>query len=153
MMPDLLRYQTGTSTERDIREHLGACDAHFVPPLRERVDIDEYARKLAERALTIEAWHDEVLVGLVAAYVSASGDACFVSNVSVLPEFQGRGIASALLANLERHPACANARSVQLEVSKDSVDGVRLYERVGFRVTGARDDQIVMQYTRNVGET
>ncbi|MCC7328069.1 MAG: GNAT family N-acetyltransferase [Burkholderiales bacterium] len=145
----MLRYKAGASTERDIREHLGACDGHFVPPLRARVNIDEYARKLAERSLTIEAWHDEVLVGLVAAYVSATGDSCFVSNVSVLPEFKGRGIASTLLANLDRHPACANVRSIQLEVSKGSVDGIRLYERFGFQVTGERGDQIVMQYTRN----
>ena len=50
------------------RAHLAHCDAHFVPPLSGRVDIDAYAAKIADQAERFEAWAGGRSSGLVAAY-------------------------------------------------------------------------------------
>ena len=149
-MSEAVRYESGASSERDIRDHLLACDGSFVPALSARVDIVEYARKLATRAVTIEAWRDDRLVGLVAAYVSVPDNSCFVSNVSVLPEFAGKGIARRLLGNLLRHDACAGAETIRLEVSARNEAAIRLYTGFGFRVSKQDGDDVFMHRPRIV---
>ena len=148
MTAAMLRYEIGASSEREILEHLLACDRHFVPPLSERLNIHGYAQKLAQNALTIEAWCGSTLVGLVAAYANAGSDFCHVSNVSVLPAFHGHGIATRLLGNLVAHPACEHASEILLEVAKGNADAIILYSRLGFRVTGERADLLTMRYAR-----
>ena len=152
MMGEGLRFLVGTGTERDIRDHLLACDAQFRPRLSDRVDIGEYARKVAELALTIEAWNGTLLVGLVAAYVATNGESCYITNVSVLPGFTGRGIATRLLRNLVTDPACRDVTAILLEVSKQSVEASRLYFSVGFRPASESGDRVLMQYVRNRGD-
>jgi ribosomal protein S18 acetylase RimI-like enzyme len=148
MNGDKLRFDTGTCTEEDIRTHLLACDGQFQPRLSERVDIDAYARKLALHAVKLEAWNDTVLVGLVAAYVAAAGDSCYVTDVSVLPAFGRSGIARALLAKLIAHPACGGCSTILLEVSRRSVHAQRLYARLGFRLVEDRGDRVLLRYAR-----
>jgi ribosomal protein S18 acetylase RimI-like enzyme len=149
--PASLRYEVDASNERDIGIHLRACAGDFDPPLHERVDIDAYSRKLAERSLRIEAWQGDVLVGLVAAYVAGDGDSCYVTNVSVVPGLQRRGVARELMSRLGTHPACARATTTLLEVSKNSVGAVRLYVALGFEVTGESGDRILMRHERISG--
>jgi ribosomal protein S18 acetylase RimI-like enzyme len=152
MSGDDVRFLVGTSTAEDIRAHLLACDAQFRPRLSERVDIDAYSRKLAERALTEEAWHGSSLVGLVAAYVAANGESCYITNVSVVAAFTGRGIATMLIRNLVAHPACLDVATIELEVSSQSVEAIRLYTSLGFRPVEECAGRVLMQRLREPGD-
>ena len=142
---DSLDFKVNASTERDIRSHLSSCDRQFIPPLSDRVDIGEYSKKLRLSAFTFEAWSDESLVGLVAAYINTPNHSCFITNTSVLPEFSGRGIAAKLLAACLKHAHTADAETASLEVSKDSHPAIRLYRKFGFQVTGQREGFLKMR--------
>ncbi len=108
MNGDGIEYHEGRATQEDIAAHLEQCDGDFSPALSLRVDIGEYSTKLKVRARTFEAWARNVLVGLVAAYMSDTGTRIgYISSVSVIGEFTGRGIALALL---ERCRDSARAR-------------------------------------------
>lgn len=144
-MSGRLRYASGTASERAIREHLIACSHAFIPPLQDRVDVAGYARKLAQRAICVEAWQGEVLAGLVAAYVDEAGDTCFVTNVSVLPSFAGMGVATRLLQRLLRERAGTRVSRVRLEVAKRNGPAVRLYGKLGFTVSEEAGDRVFMQ--------
>ena len=61
-------YLSNKASEAEIAEHLSRCDADFVPPLSGRVEINEYAKKIANKATRFEAWSGGMLVSLVAAY-------------------------------------------------------------------------------------
>jgi [ribosomal protein S18]-alanine N-acetyltransferase len=60
-----------------------------------------------------------------------------VMNIAVEDRWQGRGVASALLAELYVRVADEEARYT-LEVRRSNAPAIRLYEREGFRAAGLR---------------
>ncbi len=130
----------------EIEKHLWACDDAFLPRLSERVSIDEYAHKLAERAERFEVWSADELVGLVATYCNDSeGRTAFISSVSVLPAWQGRGIASHLLACCIAHTSGLGFARIELEVDRRNAAAAGLYLKHGF-AAGKKNDQTETMY-------
>ena len=68
-----ITYRIKTATEEDICFHLKECNENFFPPLNERADINGYAKKIFEKAITFEAWKGNMLTGLIAAYFNNLG--------------------------------------------------------------------------------
>jgi hypothetical protein len=67
-MNEAVEYLSNNASEAQIAGHLSRCDADFVPSLSGRVDINDYAKKIVNKAMRFEAWSGGELVGLVAAY-------------------------------------------------------------------------------------
>lgn len=125
------------ASAHDIRRHLFECDKDYLPRLSKRVDIDEYAQKLFASATRFEAWDDQQLVGLVAAYFpTMSTSSVFVSNVSVLPEFRGKGLGERLLTACIRAARGDGYDSLTLEVDASNAPAIGLYTRLGFEAAG-----------------
>src|SRR5438067_4721946 len=59
----------------------------------------------------------------------------YIAEIEVAPEFQGRGVGTAVLADVLAR-ARAEALPVTLQVLQANAGAGRLYERLGFRVTG-----------------
>ncbi len=132
-MIDGLDYVQNRSTPASIAAHLRLCNADFVPRLSDRVDVDAYSAKLIENAARFEAFAGTELVGLVAAYCNdSSRQVAHVSNVSVLRQWQGRGVAHELLQLCVRHASNLGFARMELQVGIDNTDAIRLYARAGF---------------------
>src|SRR3954449_7714926 len=127
-----LRYRRDTATTDDVHAHLRRCDADFTPPLSARLDLGDYAAKLAERAARCEAWVGRRLVGLVAAYVTPGAPEAFISNVSVDSELRGRGVAATLVADCIDRARGSGAAMLTLEVATADRAAGRFYEKLGF---------------------
>jgi ribosomal protein S18 acetylase RimI-like enzyme len=127
-----LQYRRDTATTDDVHAHLRRCDADFTPPLSARLDLADYAAKLAERAVRFEAWDGERLVGLVAAYVTPGAPEAFISNVSVVSELRGHGVAAALVADCIDRARGSGAATLRLEVATADRAAGRFYEKLGF---------------------
>lgn len=127
-----LRHNTASAAE--IAAHLRGCDACFVPPLSERVAIDDYAQKLTAHAERVELWADGVLVGLAAFYGNQPPDA-FLSNISVLPAWQKRGLARQMLTECVARARGLNLATMRLEVSSQHEAALTLYHAQGFTIT------------------
>jgi ribosomal protein S18 acetylase RimI-like enzyme len=125
----------------EVVAHLRACADAFVPPLRQRVDIDAYAAKIVARAERFEAWSGDELSGLVAAYCNdAQAATAFITSVSVTPAWQGRGLASRLLLACIEHVRRAGLERIELEVDLQNAAAEALYRKHGFAAarTGER---------------
>ena len=127
-----LEYRRDTATADDVHAHLTRCDADFTPPLSARLDLGDYAAKLAERAARFEAWDGGQLVGLVAAYLTPGAPEAFISNVSVVSELRGRGVAAALVADCVDRARGSGAATLTLEVATADRAAGRFYEKFGF---------------------
>ena len=138
--------QLNAATEQDIVDHLSLCDATFAPPLSQRVDIGDYAAKLSANAMRFEAWNDETLIGLVAAYPDQPHGRMFISNVSVLPEWRGHGLAAGLIRRCGDAARDLGLRSMVLELGAENVAARRLYDKLGFVSTGS-GPQLTMTLT------
>lgn len=132
--------QRNRTTVDEIAEHLRACDGWFVPPLRTRVEIDDYAAKIVARAERFEAWSDDRLVGLLAAYCNDPAfKVAFVTSVSVLPGWQGQGVASLLLLACVEHARQGCHERIELEVDLRNSAATFLYQKHGFTVACTHD--------------
>lgn len=128
-----LIFDTNRADARAIVAHLQACDAQFVPRLSDRVDLPSYGAKLAAHAISFEAWSEGALVGLVSGYANAPNRLdSFVSNVSVLPDWQGRGIARRLLSAFVLHARTAGFVRVVLSVNACNDRARAFYRKHGF---------------------
>jgi ribosomal protein S18 acetylase RimI-like enzyme len=116
-----------------VQHHLNKCKDNFIPALHETVDIAEYSKKIVENAVTFEAWIQDELVGLVAAYLNDRENRTgFISNVSVLKEYAGKGIASQLINNCIEFARENKFREILLEVNGNNLQAVKLYEKYHF---------------------
>ena len=76
--------------------------------------------------------------------VSEREGATFIDQIEIVPDYQGRGIGTALINNV-----LARGRPVELDVLKVNADARRLYERLGFRVTGETETHYHMRVERH----
>ena len=143
-----ISFRQQTASCVDIQAHLTACGDQFIPKLSSRVNLRDYSCKLFDRACTFEAWHDQLLVGLVAAYLHDSVEHCgFISNVSVLREFSGKGLASRLMDVCTKRARELEMRELRLEVASANSAAIRLYEKFKFVELGRTTPNVTMQLT------
>jgi|688.fasta_scaffold536285_2 ribosomal protein S18 acetylase RimI-like enzyme len=128
-----MRFALDESDEAQLFAHLQGADADFMPPLSSRLDLVAYASKLAVRARRTEAWEDVKLVGLVAMYADDAIGGGFITNVSILPGYQRRGLAGQLLKRTLDLASALGLPRVRLEVNADNFAARTLYSRNNFR--------------------
>lgn len=128
-----VEYLLNNATQAEIAEHLSRSDADFVPPLSGRVEINDYAQKIASKAIRFEAWSGGTLVGLVAAYCNDQDKRiAYITSVSVLKAWTGKGIAASLMNRCIEHAKAMGMKQVSLEAASDNTLAIRLYEKNGF---------------------
>lgn len=142
---ELMRNRAGAA---QVAAHLRACDGAFVPPLSERVDLDAYATKIVQHAERFEAWSGQDLTGLVAAYCNdPERQAAFVTSVSVLPPWHGRGVASRLLDACVEFVREIGVERIELVVDTHNEAATRLYRKHGFAVSDTDERAQTMHLT------
>jgi ribosomal protein S18 acetylase RimI-like enzyme len=136
-----------------ITGHLLCCDADFIPPLSGRVEIRDYAKKIASKATRFEAWSGGILVGLVAAYCNyQENHIAYITSVSVLKEWTREGIAAGLVGQCVEHVKVAGMRQISLAVAADNAPAIKLYEKSGFIVSKANGPFVGMNLYFKSGE-
>lgn len=144
-MSKSIEYRINTASPADIAEHLLCCDVDFLPRLSSRVDINDYAKKIASRAMRFEAWLDNSLIGLVAAYCNDQEKRiAYITSVSVLKAYTGKGIAAKLIKQCIEHAQVTEMRQISLEVARDNVPAINLYEKNGFVANKANAPYVTM---------
>ena len=102
--------------------------------------IPEYCKRDAKKYLdsTEIIMDDDERIGIYMAYMD--GDAWFISSIALLPEYQNRGIGSALIQHdIDTH------EKIQLYVDIYNDKAKKLYEKLGFRVIEHDDDHWIME--------
>ena len=137
-----INYNTKTAQAEDIYSHLKECNNNFIPPLDEKVNIMNYSRKIYEKAITFEAWDEKILIGLIATYLNdAENKMAFITNVSTIKEYMGKGIANELMKMCISYSKSHNFNEINLEVSSKNTDALNLYKKYGF-VKNKEEDSI-----------
>lgn len=149
-----IAYLLNKASAEQIAEHLLRCDSDFEPALSSRVDINEYAKKIENKATRFEAWSDSTLVGMVAAYCNdREKRLAYITSVSVLRQWAGNGIATRLISRCAEHALASGMRQVNLEVARNNSRVIKLYEKCGFVASEA--DALFVQMSlilKNGGE-
>lgn len=133
------------STKKHIINHLKACNDSFIPNLDSYVDIDSYSRKLHSKSTRFEYFENNKLIGLVAAYQNSIEREVFITNVSVIPSFQKKGISSSLLSKCISYYKNKKYKLIILEVNNKNWKAVNFYEKNKFKIVRIIKNQIVME--------
>lgn len=128
-----VEYLTNKASVAEIADHLLRCDTDFVPPLVGRVEIIDYAKKIANMAMRFEAWAGGTLIGLVAAYCNhQESRIAYITSVSVLRAWMGKGIAARLMGVCIEYAKASGMQQIGLEVTVQNAPAIKLYAKSGF---------------------
>jgi len=116
-------------------------DAARGTPWNEERERAQFLKQLAPLAVRLILFEGHI-VGFVDAR-SADGD-CFLHTMVVAPEWQSRGIGSAVIKQLK-----ARSERMSLTVLKTNPRARHFYERAGFRETGATEHRSQMAWASN----
>lgn len=148
-----VEYLSGKASAGQVADHLLRCDADFVPPLSERVEINEYARKIVSKAIRFEAWSGDTLVGLLAVYYNDQIKRAYITSVSVLRAWTSNGIATHLVGQCIEHMKVSDMRQVSLEVANGNAPAIKLYMKNGFAAGKASTAFLSMSLSLNNEES
>ena len=88
---------------------------------------------IKDGVVILGAYVNEQLVGVVK--VTNQKDYLYFSRLAVLPTYQGRGIASSLVAYIEIIACEKKIHVVQCKVRKSETDNIGLYQKLGYIIT------------------
>lgn len=149
-MSEEIVFVRNQASDARIAAHLHECDKSFIPPLSSRVDVGGYARKIANHAVTFEAWSDSSLVGLVAMYCNDQLErTAYITSVSVLAAWTGKGIAARLLGLSIEHAGACGMTKICLDVANDNLSAIDLYKKKGFIAQSIADSNVTMAFHLN----
>lgn len=141
----MINYSINKSTFQQVQAHLKQCSKYFVPELSSYVNIDDYSLKLFQKAIRVEAFIENDLIGLIAIYVNQEKKESFVTNVSVLPQEAGKGVAKKLFKKTITRVKKMKVNIILLEVDSTNLNAVSLYQKVGFDTLRDNEEKIIMK--------
>ena len=120
--------------QEKLKEFLQIVDNHFPVPLSAKVDLDDYARKLINRADLIAELSDTgEIQALVAGYVRhVENNMAYIAIVATISEMRGQGKAKLVVQKFLDYCREQNRKGVHLYAVASNTNAVRLYERLGF---------------------
>lgn len=137
-------FKENTASNADIMRNFSGCK--FEPPLESYVDdIPAYIEKILKHAQRFECWIDDELAGLVAVYCNDFESlAAFITMVSVIEKYTGRGIAKQLMEQAISHCRMLKFKVIKLEVDARNAGAIHVYERYGFQTAETRGNTLLM---------
>lgn len=145
MQGNKVKYTIKAASEDEIYLHLLECNNNFKPPLSEKVKVDEYSKKIFNKALSFEAWNNTILSGLLAVYFDDINKFAFITNVSVLKNSISCGIASQLMKMCIEYASNALIKEIKLEVNQKNIQAIGLYRKFNFRFTETNGEEYIMK--------
>jgi ribosomal-protein-alanine N-acetyltransferase len=134
-----------------IIEKMNATHVPQIAELEKLCFSDPWSEKSIETELScrLSVWLVALEEDKVVGYVGSQTviDESDMMNIAVHPDFRRRGIAEALVAELEAALRQRGSRALTLEVRDSNVPAITLYEKLGFSQVGLRKN-----YYRNPKE-
>ena len=114
---------------------LHKTDDLFSVPLSLRVNIDEYAEKLANSSFNFFLETESEDAAHAGLYINKEESKAYLSSIAVLPVFFGKGLGSKLLQEIECFLKKHNIRLIELEADLNSKKLRNFYTKAGFKIT------------------
>ena len=130
------------SIERIVQFH-NRIDELLIPRLSSRVDIAEYAKKLAQRALNIFVTVEREDIGICSIYCNEAE--AFITSFAVCEEYQGMGIGMQLMRRAIHLAKSSGCSCILLDVHFTNTKAKRFYLNNGFSIITIGEQWIRMK--------
>lgn len=109
------------------------------------IGLKDYLNKLDKFASFEKYYIEGVLAGFTAFYCNDTiNKKAFITLVLIHPKFRGKGISKYLMNKTLINIKQNNFIECSLEVKKDNKKAIKLYQTIGFNVTGQTDTILLM---------
>lgn len=126
-----MEFRFGDLTFEQVLAFLLDTDKEFQHPLSEKVNLEEYARKLSLCSSFSYCIGQDEIIGMISCYTNQPPEG-YISNVCVKSAYQGQGVFSKLLDELIEKTSTLGIKRLKLEVNDDNENAIRIYEKRGF---------------------
>lgn len=131
----------------DVLNYLTDNSEIFVPPLAPRVNLEVFATKISENATHIVAINNAIILGFMACYFNDPDlQFGYITTISVLPQFQGKGIAVKLIDKAVDIGKKRGFKKLRLEVHDNNVIAYNFYYKYGFKVNRKFSDSKILEF-------
>ena len=138
-------------SERELVDFIEISSNEFKPPLSHRMKIDDYCKKLIDKASLFIARENDIVVGIAAFYCNDQTEKqAYLSYFYVRPKNRNQGIGQMLLRKAILHSQTCGMKSMKVETWHDN-RAISLYRRNGFRQQGTQNSHgvhMVIMVTR-----
>jgi ribosomal protein S18 acetylase RimI-like enzyme len=139
-----MQFVINKSSEKEIHEHLVKISPFFKPQLNSYVDLKIYSNKIFNKSVRFDCFNENNLIGLIALYISEGFG--FITNISVLPQFQGQGIAQNLLINCVCFvKKIEGIKYLRLEVFHQNKVAQSFYGKNNFKIISKSKKKVIME--------
>lgn len=139
-------FKKNASNAAQITGHFQNCDPDFYHTLSSKMDINNYAAKLENKALRFEAWDGDNLVALAAIYINEN-DFSFITDISVSKTHTERGLASRLMQQAIEAAKSLHSTGLKLEVAKNNAAALNFYRKFEFISYDENDTSFFLSLT------
>jgi len=136
-----VNYSERKPSINQLKRHLEKCNDLFPTPLSDRVDFDEYVKKLVDNACFLSFFNEDESE-IIACLAYYTGDNFFISSLSVLNDFQNKGLAKFLMARLL---SFCDDKKILLEVEVSNFKAIDFYENHGFIESSRTKKNILLE--------
>lgn len=145
MIDNAIDWTNGDETKKRIEKFLQDVDNEFVPSLGSRVDIPQYASKLARLAETVFIM-DNSRADIASCSIYCNQSNAYISSIAVKKPYQGHGIGYMLMKEVICHVK-GKCEAIVLHVHRYNKAAIYYYRKNGFRENSVSGDWIEMIYS------
>jgi len=142
-----------SDNEADIRVliiFLNEINASFPVPLSEKIQIDEYAKKVLRLGLVMKMEQNREILGVITGYVNDKVNGVgYISVLGVSEHQRGKKIGSRLLQAFIDQARIEDMKKLSLFTHKDNHNALKMYLSRGF----FPDDSIIKNYNYDIALT
>jgi ribosomal protein S18 acetylase RimI-like enzyme len=117
-----------------ILEILNYFDSYFIPPISQRLDMNEFASKLASNATILLAKNKVKIAGFTAFYFNETPKFSYLTLLAVDLDFQGVGIGSIMVEKMISYCEQKLSAGIELEVRENNIPMLKVYKHFGFKI-------------------
>lgn len=145
MVNNAIDWTNGDGTKKRIEKFLQDVDNEFVPSLGSRVDIPQYASKLARLAETVFIM-DNSRADIASCSIYCNQSNAYISSIAVKKQYQGQGVGSMLMKEVICHVK-GKCKAIVLHVHRENQSAICYYKKNGFRENSVAENWIEMVYS------
>lgn len=135
-----------STNHRLIYQLLKKVDSDFDPPLSLNLDLDEYSKKIASRAILFTRFDDKELIALCAIYANDEERLqAYLTMLAVDPVFRGIGLAKKLITEMEMYILNKKIKYIRLEVFKTNRNAFSMYKNLGYEIVDESHSSFYLQ--------
>lgn len=125
---------------------MNEADTTFNVPLSERVNIEEYAKKISNNAINLFLSADQKDIAHVAFYQNETGKSIFITSIAIKKQYQGMGVGSFILESLKEYASQNDYRTIKLEADSRSPNLIRFYDKNQFTEYGRKEHMLSLRH-------